>query len=264
MTDCLGSAGSLRLWQFPELEASPKPVSMPASTEANGASSTTTELARGVDTSGSAERNGAGHDERAVGEIVQEQIANGYAEGLQRGLAEGREKGYAAGIDAGSKAADQSLAAQTHRLAAIITRLGAPISALERPVEEAVTALALEVARCVIGSETSRSREYLVRLIREAIAKVPIEMGAPRVVLNPADLELIRKLAPEIENGSASLVGDGAVEAGGCLVVADGEGAPIKDMRWHPRAGEGMSQVDLSLASRWRSVMLALFEGEEK
>jgi flagellar assembly protein FliH len=263
MTYRLGPAGiSLRLWQFPELETSPKQGSVPASAKANDAA--TVEPEPRLDAAGSAEPNGAGHDERSIREILGEQIANGYAEGLQRGLAEGREKGYAAGVDAGSKAAQESLAAQAHRLAAIVARLSAPIAALERPVEEAVTALALETARCVIGSETSRSREYLVRLIREAIAKVPIEMGAPRVVLNPADLELIRALAPEIENGSATFVGDGAVEAGGCLIVADGEGAPIKDMRWHPRAGEGMSQVDLSLASRWRSVMLALFEGEEK
>jgi len=89
-------------------------------------------------------------------------------------------------------------------------------------------------------------------------------MGALKVVLNPADLELVRALAPEIENDSAALVSDDAVEPGDCLVVADGQGAPIKDMRWRPRAGEGMSQVDLSLATRWRAVMLALFEGEEK
>jgi len=199
-----------------------------------------------------------------MSETVQEEIAKGYSEGWQRGLAEGREKGYAEGLDEGTKAAEQALALQAERLAAIIARLGAPLPALERPVEEAIAALALEVARCVIGSETSRSREYLVRLIREAVAKVPIEMGALKVVLNPVDLELVRALAPEIENDSAALVGDDAVEPGDCLVVADGQGAPIKDMRWRPRAGEGMSQVDLSLATRWRAVMLALFEGEEK
>ena len=199
-----------------------------------------------------------------MSETVQEEIAKGYSEGWQRGLAEGREKGYAEGLDEGTKAAEQALASQAERLGAIIARLGAPLPALERPVEEAIAALALEVARCVIGSETSRSREYLVRLIREAVAKVPIEMGALKVVLNPVDLELVRALAPEIENDSAALVGDDAVEPGDCLVVADGQGAPIKDMRWRPRAGEGMSQVDLSLATRWRAVMLALFEGEEK
>ena len=93
---------------------------------------------------------------------------------------------------------------------------------------------------------------------------MPIEMGALKVVLNPADLEIIRALAPAIENGNVFLVGDNSVAPGDCLVVTDSQSAPIKDMRWRPRSGEGMSQVDLSLATRWRAVMLALFEGEDK
>jgi len=247
-------ASPLLLWQFPELEASPKPVSTPLPSEGDNA----------CDARVTFEQDNASPDEPNITDMVREQIEKGYAEGWQRGLAEGREKGYTEGIDAGAKAAETALAEQAQRLAAILARLDAPIPALDRPVEEAVAALALEVARCVIGGETARSREYLVRLIREAVAKVPIEMGTLKVVLNPADLELVRALAPEIENGSASLVGDNAIEPGDCLVVADGQGAPIKDMRWRPRTGEGMSQVDLSLATRWRAVMLALFEDEDK
>jgi flagellar assembly protein FliH len=243
----------LLLWQFPELETQPKAVEVPsvAQSEYDGCSEVEIEP-------------DSASNEQLIREMIREQIANGYAEGLQRGLAEGREKGHAAGLAAGTKAAEQALAAQALGLAAILTRLDAPITALERPVEEAVVALALEVARCVIGGETSRTREYLVRLIREAVAKVPIEMGALKVMLNPADLERIRALAPDIENGSASLVGDDTIEPGDCQVVADGQGIPIKDMRWRPRAGAGISQVDLSLATRWRAVMLSLFEGEEK
>ena len=254
MTDRRAAAGpSLLLWQFPDLEPSANPVPTPTFAEDDGDGS-----AAAMNESDSSD------DDRSISEIVPANIANGYDEGFERGLAEGRQTGYEAGFAAGSTAAEQSLTAQAQRLVTIVTRLCSPIPALERPVEDAVAALALEVARCVIGSETSHSREYLVRLIREAIAKVPIEMGALKVLLNPADLELVRALAPEIENGIASLVADGTVEAGDCLVVADGPGTPIKDMRWRPRAVEGISQVDLSLASRWRSVMLELFEGEEK
>jgi len=202
--------------------------------------------------------------EPPITELVQAQLAKGYDEGWLRGLADGKEEGYAEGMRAGAKTAETALAVEAQRLAAIVARLEAPISALEGPVEEAVAALALEVARCVIGSETSRSREYLVRLIREAVAKVPIEMGTLKVVLNPADLEIIRALAPTIENGNVFLVEDNSVTLGDCLVVTDSQSAPIKDMRWRPRSGEGMSQVDLSLATRWRAVMLALFEGEDK
>jgi flagellar assembly protein FliH len=116
----------------------------------------------------------------------------------------------------------------------------------------------------VIGAEVSRSHAYLVRLIREAVARVPIEMGAPKILLNPADLDLVRGLAPDIDSSRSALVADESVEPGGCLVIADGDEAPVVDRRWHPRAGEGMSQVDLTLASRWRSVILSLFDGESE
>ena len=131
-------------------------------------------------------------------------------------------------------------------------------------MEEAVAALALEVARCVIGDEVHRSHDFLVRLVREAIAKVPLEMGAPRVLLNPADLDMVRRLVPEIDDGHAVLVGDETIETGGALVVADGEERQMKDRRWNPRTADGVSQVNLTLPSRWRAVMLTLFDGEEE
>jgi flagellar assembly protein FliH len=195
-------------------------------------------------------------------DIVERQIASGYATGWERGHGEGREAGYAAGIAAGTAAAQAALAAEVRRLAAIAEKLGAPIAAFDTAVEEAVAALALEVARAVIGSETSRSRQYLVHLIRQAVAKVPVEMGTMKIVLNPADLELIRSAAPEIENQSARLIGDAGIEPGDCLVVADGQNTPVKDLRWRPRAGD--AQADLSLATRWRTVMRTLFEEEDK
>ena len=190
-------------------------------------------------------------------------LAEGREEGLQRGLAEGREQGYAAGFAEGAKAGEAKMLEAVKRMAEIIGKLGAPVTALEQPVEEAVAALALEIARCVIGDEVRRSREFLVRLVREAIAKVPLEMGVPRVLLNPADLDLVRRLAPEIDDGNALLVGDETIEAGGALVVADGEERQIKDRRWNPRNAAGVSQVNLTLSSRWRAVMLTLFDGED-
>jgi flagellar assembly protein FliH len=196
-------------------------------------------------------------------EVLAAELAKAHEEGLRRGVEEGREQGYAVGFAEGAKAGEAKMLEAVKRMAEIIGKLGVPVAALEQPVEEAVAALALEVARCVIGDEVKRSREFLVRLVREAIAKVPLEMGAPRVLLNPADLELVRRLAPEIDDGNAVLVGDDTIEAGGALIVADGEGRQIKDRRWNPRNADGVSQVNLTLSSRWRAVMLTLFDGED-
>ncbi|MGH7096693.1 MAG: FliH/SctL family protein [Stellaceae bacterium] len=198
-------------------------------------------------------------DDPPLADLVAAEVARGHAAGVARGLAEGRETGYAEGFADGTQAAQAAQAETAHRLAALTAGLSAPIAAVDRAVEEAVVALALEVARLVIGGEIARSRDSLVRLIRAALAKVPIEMGALEVVLNPADLDLVRALAPDIEEEGTVLVGDATVEAGGVLVVGHTE---PRDARWHPRTREGLSQVDLSLAERWRNVMLTLFDGE--
>lgn len=205
----------------------------------------------------------ANGSEDLVAQLIAQRTEEAFAEGLQRGLAEGRVKGYAVGLEEGVEAGRQRLAAQAQRLGQVVAALSGPIAALEPALEDAVVALALEVARCVIGAEVSHSREYLVRLIREAIAKVPIEMGAPQIALHPADLALVKSLAPEIEQASAVLVADEAIEPGGCLVVAKANQVPARDVQWQPRAGEGLSQVDLTLASRWRSVMLTLFDAAD-
>jgi flagellar assembly protein FliH len=208
--------------------------------------------------------NGHDPDAESSAKIAEEEYAKARAEGFRHGLEEGREAGYSAGFSKGVEAGEASVAEAAQRLAAIIVRLGNPLSALEQPVEEAVAALALEVARCVIAGEVNRSRDFLVRLIREAIAKVPLEMAAPRVLLNPGDVDLVRRLVPEVGNGSATLVADETIEAGGCIVVADGEEQSIKDRRWNPRNAGGVSQVNLTLSSRWREVMLTLFDGEDE
>ncbi|HWB48336.1 MAG TPA: FliH/SctL family protein [Stellaceae bacterium] len=189
--------------------------------------------------------------------------AEAHEEGLRRGLEEGREQGYAAGFSEGAKAGEAKMMEAVRRMAAIIGKLGTPVAALEQPVEEAIVALSLEVARCVIGDSVKHSHQFLVRLVREAVAKVPLEMGAPRVMLNPVDLDLIRRLVPEVDDGHAVLVGDDTIEPGGALIVADGEERQIKDRRWNPRTAEGVSEVNLTLSSRWRAVMLTLFDGED-
>jgi flagellar assembly protein FliH len=248
------------LWPMPELDDRPQPPPMPMEARSQSDDGA-------VDPWPTAEA-----DAPSPAELVEQQLARGYATGWERGFAEGRdigltqgrEQGYADGFATGAEAARADLAAEADRLRSIVGRLGAPIPALDAIVEDAVAALALEVARCVIGRETSTSRDYLVPLIRDAIAQIPIEMGAPKLMLNPADLDTIRKTAADIVRDGAVLVADDAVEPGDCRVICDGERAPIKDRRWRPRPAAATAQADLSLAARWRAAIFAMFEGEDQ
>jgi flagellar assembly protein FliH len=251
---------ALPLWQIPELAGEPQAVPAPVLAVDEIADT------RG----GSAPPSHIPPDERSIAEGRQHQLARGYAEGWEKGLAEGTEKGYADAAAAAEAAraalagAQSALAEEAQCLTRIVAGLGGPVPALDAAVEDAVVALALEVARCVIGSEVSRTRDYLVRLIREALAKVPIELGALKIVLHPADRDLICRLAPDIADRGATVVADDAVEPGDCRVIAESRAASKRDLRWRPRASEGVAQVDLSIATRWRAVMRALFEDEDK
>lgn len=249
---------ALTRWQFPDLDEPAHPTTpdgagkaivdnrVPAPAEC-AASASATEPAAAVAVS--------------IAEACAEAAARGYEEGLARGIEEGREKGYAEGFAEGSEEARDALAQEAQRIASVVQRLRAPLPAVEGVVEDALIALALETARSVIGGEIARSRESLVRLIREALTKAPIRIAGLRIALNPADLDIVRGLAPELAASDAILVGDAAVEAGGCLISV-GDDGPIKDRRWQPRGADGVSQIDLSLAARWRSAMLTLFDGE--
>jgi flagellar assembly protein FliH len=241
--DMAGAA--VRPFQFPALRE-PPPAMPPPADQARAANGAAPDAAAARDAAHAAELDAA------------------RAAAIEAGFEEGREQGYAAGFAAGLAAGEAAAAEAVQRLTSIVASLGGSLTAFEQPVEEAVAALALEAARCVIGAEVKRSHEFLVCLVREAIAKVPLEMAMPRVLLSPIDLELVRHLAPDIDSAGAILVADDTIEAGGCIVVADGGQQPVKDRRWNPRHPAGAAQVDLTLAARWREVMLTLFDGEDE
>lgn len=188
-----------------------------------------------------------------------ENAAAGYAEGLARGLEEGRAQGHGAGLDAGRRAAEAEGAASVARIAKILSALGGEIGVLDDAVEDAVVALALELARCIVGAEVTRNRGALAGLVRQVLAEIPIDTGTPRILLHPDDLAALRTHMPDLGSGKVDLVADDSLEAGGCRVLADGiDNATRPDRRWIERST--LFEGDLTLAARWRAAMLALFD----
>lgn len=188
-----------------------------------------------------------------------EKAAAGYAEGLARGLEEGRAQGHSAGLEAGQRAAEAEAAASVARIAKVLVALGGEISVLDDAVEDAVVALALELARRIVGAEVTRNRAALAGLVRQVLAEIPIDTGMPRILLHPDDLAALRTHAPDLSNGKVELVADDSMEAGGCRVLADGlDNATRPDRRWIERST--LFEGDLTLAARWRAAMLALFD----
>ena len=195
----------------------------------------------------------------ALDALRAQKAAEGHAEGLARGLEQGRTQARSEGYEAGRRAATEELAATVGRFTKVFDALCGEIKVLDDAVEDAVVALALELARRVIGAEVNRSREALAGLIRQVLNEIPIDTGMPRILLHPDDLASLRTHLPDIGSGKVDLVADETIEAGGCRVLADSiENAARPDRRWIER--NTLFEGDLTLASRWRAAMLPLFD----
>jgi flagellar assembly protein FliH len=166
-------------------------------------------------------RTGAG-SLPTVGELERLQ-GQARAEARAEGLAEGRAR-------AGK---------ETERLRALAASLEQAQAQLEAELGDAVLGLALDVARAVLHESLQVRRELLLPIVREAMRNMP--SGAAQIVLNPADVELVRAhLGEEFRVAGWQIVEDHRIQPGGCRLVS-------------PHC-----EIDATLASRWRRVATAL------
>lgn len=171
--------------------------------------------------------------ERQIQQVLVEAREAGYAEGYQAGLAAGEAAGRAAG-----EAALAELAAQ---LAALGNGFAEALRARESELADEVLALALTVARQVIRAQVRHHPEGLIDVVREAILALPSQHGHPTLHVHPADAPLVREqLTDVLAHTGWRIVEDPTLEAGGC------------------RIDNGASEVDATLANRWKRVVEAI------
>ncbi|WP_308388892.1 FliH/SctL family protein [Acidithiobacillus sp. AMEEHan] len=189
-------------------------------------------------------------------EALQQLVAQAEEEGRQRG----RKEGYAAGRDEGLQAARKDI--ETFRR--LVEQLAAPVAQLNDRVEQALLALALELARQVIRQELQTHPEQILPLLREALATVPIASGATVVRLHPQDCALVEERLPELLDAGVTPVPDEALESGSLVVQVGLDTDSLRpDRRWRERSETPATELDLRLATRWRQVLDTLFAGTE-
>lgn len=160
----------------------------------------------------------------------------GYAEGREQGYSQGYTEGHAAGRDEGLA----EVRAQAARLAALAEQLDGAARHLDQTVADDVLALALEVARQVIRQALRVKPELLLAVVREALVALP-HAERPLLYLHPDDATLVREhLGEQIQHAGWRVVEDMSVPPGGCRVEA------------------GSSEVDGTLASRWKRTLDAI------
>lgn len=160
----------------------------------------------------------------------------------QKGFRDGR----AAGVEEGRREEAERLAHAVAALEAAAAEVRAGGARWLDALEANIAALAVAVARHVIGRELKTGPEPIVDLVRRALMEFPVDQPL-RVLLNPGDLSAITAVSPSraepapIAPGrDVRWVADPSIEPGGCIV----EG--------RDRIVDG--RIDRALERIWRSL----------
>ncbi len=142
------------------------------------------------------------------------------------GYKAGYDKGYAEGLESARHALDQEVA----NVQAIARALAQARQQMLESLEGEVVALALAIARKVIGEEAAHNEQVITHMVRRAARQLG-QRGPYRIRLNPQDAQRLaeRWKAQDILDGAEwELVPDERVAPGGCILES---GAAIVDAR---------------------------------
>lgn len=163
-----------------------------------------------------------------VGELeqIQDQArSEAHSEGFEEGRAQGRAEGLA----------------EAARMKDLAAALEQSCTSLQNEIADDVLTLALDVARQILHEALPVKREFLLPVVREAIQSMPAGTQGAQIMLNPADVELVRSyFGEELRLNSWQIVEDHRIQPGGCRLAS-------------PHCA-----VDATLANRWKRVLAAL------
>ncbi|WP_411877533.1 flagellar assembly protein FliH [Polaromonas sp. YR568] len=160
---------------------------------------------------------------------------------LQAGEAEGFRQGYSLGHARGRDDATAEVHAEAAQLRALALALPEALRGAEQEISENLMALALDIARQVLGQALALNTEAILPVVRELLQAEPALSGAPQLVLHPDDAALVREhLAEDLQAAGWRIRTDAACQRGGCRVLA------------------ASGEQDATLPSRWERVTAAL------
>jgi len=154
---------------------------------------------------------------------------------IERICAEARQDGYQAGYAAGQSTAK----AEAERLTAAAGNLEQALAEFDQQVADELLALASEIARRVIRAELSARPDIILNVVYEALAELPHQHAT--IFLHPDDASLVRSLAGEsLAHAGHRVLEEPRLNRGDCVLES------------------GASQLDGTVATRWRRVVEAL------
>ncbi|MCK6390573.1 MAG: flagellar assembly protein FliH [Azonexus sp.] len=167
------------------------------------------------------------------------------AEDIEQIHEQARQEGYQAGFEEGRAAALAEAAgareAESARIAELTAGFLQALASLEQDVGDQMLDLALEIASQVVRSTISCQREVLLPVIHEALQALPLHHGNIALHLHPEDAELLAESLRELTLQSGlHIAPDSQMPLGSCTLKA------------------GHSEIDATLANRWKRVVEAI------
>lgn len=161
---------------------------------------------------------------------------------LERARAAAAEAGRAAGYAEGRAAA----AAEEARLSRLLETFADQAGAHAQRLADEVLDLALVVARHLVGEALAVRRELVLPVVTNAVKLLPQSTQRVAVVLNPADVELVRStIGREAIGERCDLVPDASVAPGGVRVESE------------------HAEIDATITSRWRRLLAGLGRSDD-
>ena len=172
-------------------------------------------------------------DEAELARLRLQAQETGQTEGYALGYAQGQTDGHAAGLAA--------VQAQAEQLQALVLALPAALRMAESSVADDLLALALDIARQVLGQALTAEPQAILAVVHELLQAEPALSGTPQLHLHPDDAALVKEhLADDLKAAGWRLRADAHITRGGCRVLATG------------------GEKDATLETRWERVAATL------
>ncbi len=154
---------------------------------------------------------------------------------------EGYEAGHREGVEAGYREGRVSAQVEAERFRELAGALEAALGNIEQELGRELIALALDIARQMLGKALEVKPELLLPVVRAAMESLPQNTQHPYIHLHPDDARLVREmLAADHPHAGWRVIEDAHVPRGGCRIETS------------------TAEVDATLASRWQRIAAAL------
>jgi flagellar assembly protein FliH len=159
---------------------------------------------------------------------------NAQKTGQAEGLALGHSQGHAEGLREGHAAGLAEVKAQANQLKALALTLPAALQLAQSSVADELLALALDIARKVLGQALATEPRAILAAVQELLQAEPCLTGGPQLLVHPDDAALVKELlADDLKAAGWSVRIDAQIARGGCRVTAhSGERDATIQARW--------------------------------